>query len=246
MTRAEKQLEPSPSFDNLSFEQLAWAALFFHKMEGNTYDNPYQRLLQDNIVSNLRTNPGQLTTQEVKEKVITGFLLKWGCRPLQATDKLAKPIIKATKSIQPQLRVLDDKKLINLDIEANAKAIKACYDTVVNICYNGFSHTAASKLLHILNPEVFVIWDVSMRKHYKKHYDIGESGDGYCKYMKKMKEATGKIKISKALNKEGLCPAVFLSKKMGIEPSKTLVKFLDEYNWITITKKVELPPTWHP
>ena len=27
---------------------------------------------------------------------------------------------------------------------------------------------------------------------------------------------------------------------------KTLAKFLDEYNWITFTKKVELPPKWYP
>jgi hypothetical protein len=30
------------------------------------------------------------------------------------------------------------------------------------------------------------------------------------------------------------------------DEGKPITKYLDEYNWITITKKVAIPPAWHP
>ena len=243
-TRKKKKMTPSPSFENLSFERLAWAALFYHNMEN--YDEPYRELLQKSeIILTLRTNPNNLLRDQVKDNIIKGFLLRWGCRPLQATDKLAECIIEATIKIQNSLQWLNDKKLIDLDLAGNDNAIKDCYQTMVNI-RNGFSHTAASKFLHVISPELFVIWDGPMRKHYKKYYDIAESAEGYFEYMKQMKEdLIQKVlpSFSKANNE---CPAAFLSEKLKIDPPKTLVKYLDEYNWITITKKVILPPPWHP
>lgn len=234
---------PSLSFEELSFESLAWASLYYHHM--TNYDDHYRRLLQYEIISTLRTNPGNSTIAQVKDKIIKGFLLKWGCRPLQATDDLAQRIIQATTQIQEHLQRLNGMKLIDLDLDGNGDAIKNCYETVVNIG-SGFSHTAASKFLHIVNPELFVIWDGPMRKHYRKHYNIAENADGYFEYMKKMQKGLQQKVLPSFFATNGLCHAEFLSRKLGIDPPKTLVKYLDEYNWITITKGVTLPPSWHP
>lgn len=223
---------------------MAWACLFFHHMANSNYDKYYRELLNDNVISILRTNPKKLTNGQVKERIIKGFLLKWGCRPLQASDDLAQKIIQSTFKIRGFLKQLNGKKLINLDLDKKEHSIKKSYETVISIG-NGFSHTATSKFLHVLNPELFVIWDGPMRKHYKKHAGIPASPDGYFEYMKKMQEAL--LKVSKSFPaKNGSCPAKFISRKLGIKNPKTLVKFLDEYNWISITRKVNLPLTWHP
>lgn len=232
---------PSPSFEKLSFESLAWACLLYNYM--TRYDVHYKELMQDGVMSTLRTNPGSLGIEDVKDKIITGFLNKWSCR-LQVTDSLAQRIIQATTNISNHLQRLNGKKLIDLDLDGNGDAIKNCYETVVNI-NGGFSHTAASKFLHIINPELFVIWDGAMRKHYREHYNIAENADGYFEYIKKMQEGLNKVLLSfRAANNQ--CPVIFLSEKLQIYPPKTFVKYLDEYNWITITREVKLPPLWHP
>lgn len=233
----------SQSFDNLSFESLAWACLFY--MANSNDDKHYQNLLSDPIMTTLRTNPADLTIEQVRDKILSGFLNKWGCRlARQNHEVLAQRIIEVTGQIKEDLQSLESAKLIDLDLGSNETAIMNCYQKMASIG-NGFSHTAASKLLHMINPELFVMWDGPMRKDYKKHYAITENAAGYFEYMKKMQEGLQKVSQSFPASKEG-CPAEFLAKKLGITSPKTLVKHLDEYNWITITKGAELPPIWHP
>lgn len=237
------ETDKEQSFEKLSFESLAWACLLYNYM--TKYDEPYKKLLKDGVISTLRTNPGGLGIEDVKDKIITGFLNKWSCR-LKVTDPLAQEIIQATTNISQHLQRLNGMKLIDLDLDGNGDAIKNCYRTVVNIG-GRFSHTAASKFLHVINPELFVIWDSPMREHYKKHYGIATSPDGYFEYMKKMKEGLNNKVLPSFRAAENQCPAIFLSEKLQICPPKTFVKYLDEYNWITITRGViELPPPWHP
>ncbi len=235
----------SRSFDNLSFESLAWASLFYHHMANSNHDEHYRNLLTADIVSTLRTNPTDLTLKEVRENIIQGFLNPWGCRLANNThDVLAAQIIQVTRQIHEDLQSLNGTKLLDLDLDNNKTAIKNCYQEMANIG-NRFSHTAASKLLHIINPELFVMWDRPMRTHCRNIYNILEGEEGYFEYMKKMQKGLRQVLDSFPRAKEE-CPAEFLSKKLGIEPPKTLVKYLDEYNWITITNNVILPPSWHP
>jgi len=34
----------------------------------------------------------------------------------------------------------------------------------------------------------------------------------------------------------------FLSRQLGLKRKKKLAKFVDEYNWVTITRDLKLPP----
>lgn len=233
------------SFENLSFESLAWASLFYHHTASPDESNGYRTLLDSTVISTLRTNPAQLTVEQVTDEIITGFLNKWGCRLARNNhDFLAKRIKEASVQIKEDLQGLNGAKLIDLDLDRSGNAITRCYQAMVGIG-QGFSHTAASKLLHMINPELFVMWDRPMRMSYKEDYAIREDAAGYLDFMKKMQEGLQKVLKSFPDSKEG-CPAEFLANKLGITTHKTLVKHLDEYNWITITKGVELPPTWHP
>lgn len=233
------------SVENLSFESLAWASLFYHHTASTDEENGYRTLLDSTVISTLRTNPADLAIEQVKDEIISKFLNKWGCRLAKKNhDFLAEKIIKVTGHIKEDLQSLSGAKLIDIDLASNKTAIKNCYQAMVGIGH-GFSHTAASKLLHMISPELFVMWDGPMREGYRKHYDITADAAGYFNFMKKMQEGLQKVSQSFLVAYEG-CPAGFLSKKLEINPPKTLVKHLDEYNWITITKEVNLPPTWHP
>lgn len=233
------------SFENLSFESLAWASLFYHHTASSDEDNGYRTLLDSTVISTLRTDPVKLTREQVRDEIIIGFLNPWGCRlAINNSDFLASCIIKATIQINEDLQSLNGAKLIDLDLKNSETAIKNCYQTMVDI-RNNFSHTAASKLLHMINPELFVMWDGPMRNGYRKHYDIRADASGYFEYMKKMQEGLRKVSQSFLSAHKG-CPAEFLAEKLEIKPTKTIVKHLDEYNWITITKEAKLPPIWHP
>jgi len=41
-------------------------------------------------------------------------------------------------------------------------------------------------------------------------------------------------------------PANYLSQQLKYNPPKTMAKFLDEYNWVTITHQTPVPPDWPP
>lgn len=233
------------SFENLSFESLAWASLFYHHTAIPDEKNGYRKLLDSEVILTLRTTPAELTTEQVKGEIISGFLNKWGCRLAKKNhDVLAEKLIEVTEHLKEDLQSLKSAKLLDLDLEKSENAIKNCYQTMAGIG-NNFSHTAASKLLHMINPELFVMWDGPMRKGYKEDYAITEDAAGYFEYMKKMQEGLQKVSQSFLITYEG-CPAEFLSEKLEIKTTKTIVKHLDEYNWITITKGAKLPTKWHP
>lgn len=76
----------------------------------------------------------------------------------------------------------------------------------------GVEYTGASKVMHLLNRDLFVMWDTGTRKEYG-FYDADATD--YFNFLKKMQE-----------------------KFKGIVwdmPSKTLAKAVDEYNQVTIS-----------
>lgn len=91
-----------------------------------------------------------------------------------------------------------------------------------------FGATAASKVLFAIRPKALPPWDNAIRKKY-----VGENGS-YTKFMKSVTEeiislcAENEIKIEK------------LPEKINL-PNKIVPKLIDEYNWMTITRKLTPP-----
>ena len=116
-----------------------------------------------------------------------------------------------------------------------------------------FGPVCTSKLLHILQPELFVMWDNPIIKQYKRNYrGISASSQGYFNFLKLMQSFS--IEIFKNYNNTHLTPKKlpnqtpdnYLSINMRYSPVKSMAKYLDEYNWVTITNNVHVPPIWHP
>lgn len=130
------------------------------------------------------------------------------------------------------------------------------------------SDTGISKILHIIKPEIFVMWDNEIRKHYLKELQgkNNKSGpDAYLNFLRQMQEVAISIckenrnivlELSMKLkrlykgnlrnytegpDKARLTQAIRFLEKVG----KPITKFLDEYNWIVITKKISIPPDWN-
>jgi hypothetical protein len=92
-----------------------------------------------------------------------------------------------------------------------------------------FSPTGAAKILYALRPNCCPPWDAPIRKHF--HWDGGEAS--YCRFLKTVRaEILDLIKEAKWAGIE----VKDIPRKVGRLDS-SLPKLVDEYYWITITKR---------
>lgn len=116
----------------------------------------------------------------------------------------------------------DNKDFENIDFEEHRKYIVAIFNKLSSV--KGIMYTGASKIMHLRNPKVFLMWDTKIRR--KTWYTIkGEDGDAYVDFLKKIQNSFSKSfrDIDKMLLE-------------GKNKNKTITKAIDEYNYITITK----------
>ncbi|MBA7663082.1 hypothetical protein ES703_71120 [subsurface metagenome] len=242
-----------------TWDEFAWAAFLYGAIGG---DRDYQGLMsQTQFLNSLMTNPMKLQVNQIQQQLIKGFFNRWKCR-VQNTPQSAGSIQTTLQNLLPYLQVLDNFTIKNLHftqmVNVNNNQMKVrqviehSYTKVRSIGYR-FAATATSKLLHILQPELFVMWDKDILNHYKQiNSQVSDSGQGYYVYLEIMQQVATQVNQSfqnATLNPPAGAnqnPAVYLSTQMNYNPPKTLAKYLDEYNWVTITNGVQVPPSWHP
>lgn len=128
--------------------------------------------------------------------------------------------------------------------ENDFNKIKILYDTLANTpvakkhknnkeAINHAGPTGAAKTLFALRPKALILWDIPMRKYFNQ----GDSGFAYIQYIKKAKEI---IKDLIVQCKNNNFTIEELPKKIN-RPYSTIPKLIDEYSWVTITKKWQLP-----
>ncbi|MEW5924662.1 MAG: hypothetical protein AB1746_11805 [Candidatus Zixiibacteriota bacterium] len=135
-------------------------------------------------------------------------------------------------SLESRFTNLDGLRLSNIDINHYRDDIKKIYKEVSG--FNGIKHTGAAKVMHLRNPELFVIWDDFIRgakpiKYYEslnivrkgkwKHRQYENNENGYFDFMVQMQHAASEVK--------------------NLVPGKTLAKLIDEYNYVNITLPIQ-------
>lgn len=101
----------------------------------------------------------------------------------------------------------EDIKTINFDMHKDT--IKKIYDSFSKV--RGVEYTGASKVMHLMNRNLFVMWDRSIRD--KLNY--GSSAGEYLRFLRDMQKEIKNVGWDKT--------------------TKTLAKAIDEYNYVTIT-----------
>jgi hypothetical protein len=183
----------------------------------------------------VRADLSMLKSEEHVKQIIKMFLIHWGRMGRTAVRKdlnweLLTEQLRKSKDVFQKLKgksLLD----INLDDEEIEDAIEKAYSSA-EVKYIGA--TAISKILHLLNPELFVMWDYDIRRKYK----VAGSAADYLKFLKLVKrEVEGAIgeATKSGCNKEEFVEKIcreLPSNKLGPKYSrKTLAKLIDEYNW---------------
>ena len=93
--------------------------------------------------------------------------------------------------------------------------------------------TAASKILFAIRPKALMPWDEAMRIS----FDCDGSPESYFKYLIKIRDLT--LHIGDLCRNKGF-QIDDLPHKLG-RPNSTVLALVNEYIWVTETRKVELP-----
>jgi len=93
--------------------------------------------------------------------------------------------------------------------------------------------TAASKILFAIRPKALMPWDEAMRTSFK----CDGSPTSYSRYLKKIRNLTSHIGV---LCRNKGFQIDDLPKELG-RPNSTVLALVNEYIWVTETRKCELP-----
>jgi len=195
---------------------LAYAARLFRQFD---YDLNF-----DNFRG--AASPVDLTNPD-HARLLRDWLNSWGCR-IDKT-KLHTFSNGVANWSRQWLAQLPSRSLLNLS-DPDVELLADSFDDLRN---KVMGPTAASKTIFFLLPETAVPWDDAIRNG----LHVGQSRAGYIAMLKQSQEElaylvanAGELHVS-----ESRIPEVVGS------PARTLVRLLDEYHWITITRGHEIP-----
>ena len=169
--------------------------------------------------------------RRVVYKSIIMFLELWGglqrntdrIEPDELTDAV-RNVVNLINSTE--LKELD---ILSADINAVGELIKMAFKRLKAV--NNIGGTGASKILHILHPKLFIMWD----KKIALSYGCKQTPEGYLKFLRKMQNMIVQL-LREISIKKRITPAEarnFLERRFN----KPITKIVDEYNWLIAHRK---------
>jgi len=175
------------------------------------------------------------------------LLLTWNAvylqrQPEKVRRSLENDVLKAYRNSKNDFDFLKDKKLEtvdlkDLDIVDRIKRIFKAFSR-----FRSIEVTGASKAIHLINPELFMMWDNEIkRNHHRLHpyYRIRSetSDECYIEFMKTMQEIARGILQQKTIGEIWQMYPVHLKEPQLVEifsqaAVESLPKMLDECNYI--------------
>lgn len=159
------------------------------------------------------------------ERVLEPFLIQWGMmvRALARKDMDWAGLGHVLRNLEPHLKTLRGKSFLNVrfDDRKTSKIIKEVYEELSSIKHVGA--TAVSKILHLMNPEIFVMWDEKICDM----YNVEASASGYLEFLSKNQ------RLLKDIFSGREC-----SELRSRYQNKTLAKLIDEFNWYIANEEI--------
>lgn len=237
-----------------NLDDIVWAAITFRDTTvipgALSYNKAYLNIIgSDRFLEALRYSPQDLTVDDVRG-IFIDFLNKWGCRLRNYDNVTATNLRNCIVGIHPELSRIRDFSILDFDFDVNENRERI--DHVFNKFWfygseiaKNYGPTCASKTLHIINPDLFVMWDDAIRLHYWiQNNDIIDSGRGYYFFLIETKRIARRLveECGERFNVTDL--ASWLSERLNLNPPHSLVKFIDEFNWLAYKRRLTRPPDW--
>jgi hypothetical protein len=175
------------------------------------------------------------------------IIITWnaaGFQKLSHEDKLKldNEILESFRNSKQELEKLKDKRLENLDL--NNSEVVASIEKIFNefSSKKSIKYTGASKILHIINPSVFMMWDNNIRNAYHKlhrgTHKSKEYAKCYIEFLKKSQEIINSLLQNKNEEYFWNTHLSFMDKDFveSFSFKETMLKMLDECNYWLFTK----------
>ena len=220
----------------MKLAELAFACYIYGPM--TEYDSSYSNRLE-------KTKPQLDLNSEQHRKVLLKWLNDWGCRQfaIEYHGLASEEIRKWFQDVGNQLFSLD-KMLLDLS-DDDLASVRAAYAELVNRTASmralrsggksrvKFGPTATAKILFAFRPNSMIPWDIPMRSGFQ--FD-GSAGD-YVNYLKFVRENLEELNDTCKRTGHNLSE---LPQLLG-RPKSSLTKLIDEYFWVTVTRKCPAP-----
>ncbi len=157
---------------------------------------------------------------------IFGFLCEQGMmpRPLYDTFKIRMPS-QVTEITQPAKRLVDALVGVRLNQLESIKH-KAQVSEAYNFLKEKLGPICASKMLHVLGPDIFVPWDNEIREH----YGLNVYDQDYFKFLETSRNELFDL-LTEAKIQSGDLPGMFYQTSW-----KPITKLIDEYHQAVVRK----------
>lgn len=220
----------------MKLAELSFACYVYSHM--TDYDESYTRFLND-------TRPQLDLNQRQHRMALLKWLNDWGCRQFSIAhhELAAKEIWQWFRASDPQMFSADLTllSLSDTDLAVIERAFAGLVGRTASLrrtknrsesCV-AIGPTGASKILFALRPLALIPWDDPIRKRF--NYD--GSGRSYVEYLRRVKNNLRELEQD--CKSKGFKLAD-LPSLLG-RPSPSLVKLVDEYFWVTVSRSCSFP-----
>jgi len=206
------------------------------------------------LLARLRQNPSAVSVNEFKASVVN-FLHEWGGRHIRGDVEVAGVLLNGLCTLQNKFQSLRNDTLVTVNLDRRGKLIQDIFNRLRLMYWENrgafrsvtvhLGKTFASKLVHVVNPSLFVMWDDGIASCLCKRKMI-ESPWDYVGFLKLMQEEAKSVVSDFQAFAGSDDPALFLSRKFKYSITKPLTKFLDEYNWVRSQRNLDkcTPSEW--
>jgi len=167
------------------------------------------------------------------ERVIKPFLIHWGAmtRVVGRKNLDWHLLTKTLKKLEPEFSNLRGLKFLDMDF-SNSKIsdpIEKIFENIRGIAYIG-GPTGLSKIIHLMNTEVFVMWDEGIIEKYNHKYgQIDNTAEGYLRFLRMAKVGI-EAGFRDYKNLTGRSLEDVRTDFQQQYPGKTVAKLIDEFN----------------
>jgi exonuclease VII large subunit len=205
----------------IKFVSLVKGSCLFHYVYSN--DTSYDDILSKTFWSNL----SQITISETRE--ILRFLNKWKCR---LSNNCAQNLQQSLQQISPQMQSFQTQRLENIILNSqNIQQITTIYNNLNNV----IKPTATSKVMHLINVNLFPMWDQYICEGYGIKSNC-RTAQNYINFMQQLQKILNNI-VNKIIRQRNVNQqqAIQIIKNSTFQGKYSLVKILDEYNYMKFT-----------
>ena len=187
----------------------------------------------------------QLSENQIRDEII-GFLNDWLCRVDYQSAVSLKQNLKTTPSFYATLRdeaieriEFNESKIVEKQRVSNSDIIKKIMNQFVKVRPK-FGPVAASKLMHMAVPRLFVMWDTGIRSRYGiPTYYAANHPRHYLRFLKLMQVQIGHA-IDSYVNAHGVKNQAAIQQIRKEDGFSTLPRIVDKYNFAIRDRKLRI------